>query len=580
MSNTTDLEEPTPASGEPNEPITALAKTGYTGTEKLLWGIVLAVVTFWLFAGTAGSVAPEIMNEINAGQTSPLIDASSMNLAVSITALFSGLFIVFFGGLADRFGRVRLALIGIVLGIIGSALLVFATGPAALALLLAGRAIQGLSAACVMPSTMALVKSYWDGPARQRAVSMWSIGSWGGSGLSAVFGGTVVQFVGWRGIFVASIVISVIAFFMILGTPEDKAATQTKHRFDVIGLLLFVVGTLGLMIVLLFGSSLGWLSIPVITSAVIAVIAYVIFVVWERRQANPFIDFTLFSNTTFTGATISNFLLNGTIGMLMVSQQLIQLAAQKPDGTNYTAFEAGLLTIGYAVFIIAFIRVGERLLQRFGPRKPMLWGTLIVSVAAILLMATNLLVSQYFVLAVIAYCLFGLGLAFYATPSTDAALSNLPADQSGAGSGIYKMASSLGSAIGAAVSLAVFSGLAGGGASVLGNVIQMEGRTDNVSLRLAGMMGIGVSLVFCLLALVSIVTTVPKGGGSRELGKSAESPAPEPHATLDEEKQSILDRLADLPLDELRQLEKQHLVNELADLPPEVLKDIVAKRHD
>src|SRR5690606_24098612 len=183
----------------------------------------------------------------------------------------------------------------------------------------------------------------------------------------------------------------------------------------------------------------------VMALAAVAAAAWVLFVIVERRASNPFIDFALFSNTIFTGATISTFLLNGTIGMLIVSQQLIQLAAEQDDGTPYSAWDAGLLTIGYGVAIIAFIRVGEKLLQRLGPRRPMIWGALIVAVACLLLMSTNLLISQYVIMAAIAYTLFGIGLAFYATPSTDAALSNLPADQAGSGAGIYKMASSLGS---------------------------------------------------------------------------------------------------------------------------------------
>ena len=74
-------------------------------------------------------------------------------------------------------------------------------------------------------------------------------------------------------------------------------------------------------------------------------------------------------------------------------------------------------------------------------------------------MPTNLLLGQYTILAVVAYTLFGLGLAFYATPSTDAALSNLPDDQAGSGSGIYKMASSLGASFGVAISAAIFTAL-------------------------------------------------------------------------------------------------------------------------
>ena len=552
-----------PAGNPPQE-------TGYRGTEKLLWGIVLAVVTFWLFAGTAATVAPNIMEDLGN------VDAAGMNLAVSITGLFSGLFMVLMGGLADKIGRVRITLLGIVLNAAGSLLLIFAAGGVALPLLLTGRAIQGLGAACIMPASMALVKAYWDGPARQRAVSMWSIGSWGGSGLAAIFGGTVVQFVGWRGIFIASIIISVLAFLMILGTPENRVeSTGPRKSFDAIGLVLFIAGTLGLMIVLLYGSKLGWGSAATLLLTALAVVSYALFFGWERKQANPFIDFALFKNTTFTGATISNFLVNGTIGMLIISQQVIQLAGHKADGSLYTAFDAGLLSLGYGVCIIAFIRIGEKLLQRFGPRKPMIWGCLITIVACGLLMTTHLLIGQYVLMAVIAYCLFGLGLAFYATPSTDAALSNLPASQAGSGSGIYKMASSLGGAIGTAISLAVFYGMQG---APVPDVIAMSGRTDNSSIRLAAMVALGVSLVFLLLAIVSITTTVPKGGGSATAGASAPSAAPAPQLAPDDERQEIIARLSELPLRDLQRLERQLLVDELSGLDTKALQALVEKQ--
>ncbi|MDY5147031.1 MFS transporter [Actinotignum timonense] len=552
-----------PAGNPPQE-------TGYRGTEKLLWGIVLAVVTFWLFAGTAATVAPNIMEDLGN------VDAAGMNLAVSITGLFSGLFMVLMGGLADKIGRVRITLLGIVLNAAGSLLLIFAAGGVALPLLLTGRAIQGLGAACIMPASMALVKAYWDGPARQRAVSMWSIGSWGGSGLAAIFGGTVVQFVGWRGIFIASIIISVLAFLMILGTPENRVeSTGPRKSFDAIGLVLFIAGTLGLMIVLLYGSKLGWGSAATLLLTALAVVSYALFFGWERKQANPFIDFALFKNITFTGATISNFLVNGTIGMLIISQQVIQLAGHKADGSLYTAFDAGLLSLGYGVCIIAFIRIGEKLLQRFGPRKPMIWGCLITIVACGLLMTTHLLIGQYVLMAVIAYCLFGLGLAFYATPSTDAALSNLPASQAGSGSGIYKMASSLGGAIGTAISLAVFYGLQG---APVPDVIAMSGRTDNSSIRLAAMVALGVSLVFLLLAIVSITTTVPKGGGSATAGASAPSAAPAPQLAPDDERQEIIARLSELPLRDLQRLERQLLVDELSGLDTKALQALVEKQ--
>ena len=471
----------------------------------------------------------------------------------------------------------NIALAGVGLNILGSALLVAATGALALPLLITGRALQGFATACIMPSTMALLKAYWDGPARQRAVSMWSIGSWGGSGLAAVFGGGVVASLGWRWILVISIAVSVLAFFLIVGTPENKPAAGQGGAFDYLGLILFVAGTLSVMVILIFGQGLGWASPTVIALGALAIASFFFFIRWERQRTNPFIDLSLFRNTTFTGATISNFLLNCTIGILIVSQQLLQLAGQKADGSAFTAWDAGVLTIGYGVFIIGFIRVGEKLLQRFGPRKPMVWGSLIVIVSIGLLMQTELLVGHYVVLAVIAYCLFGLGLAFYATPSTDAALSNLPGDKAGSGSGIYKMASSLGSAMGAAVSLAVFTAMAGTPSRLIGDVIEFQGRTDNLALRQAAMVALAINLIFVILAILSIVMTVPKGGGSRDLGEMAESPAPEPQLPPDEAKVEILRRLAALPLSKLELIEKQLTLQELAKLDTDVLEKLVEK---
>ncbi len=489
----------------------ATTSRGFRGNDKLLLGIVLGVLTFWMFAGTVGTVARSILTDINGAPidkvSNPLVTLDQMNLAVSITALFSGLFIVFMGGLADRIGRVRIALVGNGLGILGSILIILASGSAALPLLLSGRAIQGLSAACIMPATMALVKAYWDGEGRQRAVSMWSIGSWGGSGLAALFGGFIASTFNWRAIFYVSIVISVIAIALMWGTPESRVTGGSRRRFDVVGLAIFMVTVLALMIVLIFGRQLGWGSPLILGLAAVAIVGGIVFYLFERGKSSPFIDFSLFKNTTFTGATISNFVLNGTIGLLIVSQQMLQLA--RPE--LFDPWKAGLLTIGYAVAIIGFIRVGERLLRRFGPRKPMLWGASIVALSSLLLMPTNILVGPYTVLAVISYTLFGIGLAFYATPSTDAALSNLPPAEAGAGAGIYKMASSLGSAIGAALSLTIFSSFLGGGVTIVGELLHTQGIQTNAAIRQAGLITFLFNLVLALIAIISILTTIPKG---------------------------------------------------------------------
>src|ERR1044072_7815904 len=101
------------------------------------------------------------------------------------------------------------------------------------------------------------------------------------------------------------------------------------------------------------------------------------------------------------------------------------------------------------------------MLRGRGGRKPMLMGCAITATGILLTTFTFLLASQYMIVAFVGFTLFGVGLGFYATPSTDAALSNVPNEKAGAASGIYKMASSLGAAFGVALSAALFTSLSG-----------------------------------------------------------------------------------------------------------------------
>ena len=487
----------------------------YQGNDKLLAGLVLSIVSFWLFAISLGTVAPAVLLDLNGPYadeaaktwTSPVLSPTAMNLAVALTGLVSGLFIVLMGGLADRFGRVRLTMVGNGLNILGCALIVLAGGALATPMLITGRVVQGLSAACVMPATIALVKSYWDGPARQRAVSMWSIGSFGGAGLAAFIGGLTATQMSWRWIFVFSAIVSVVAMLLVRGTPESRVVTTGHRRFDSVGLALFLITFLAVMLLLTFGGkTVGWLSPTGLGLLLGFLVGLIAFVIVERGREYAFIDFGLFRNMNFTGAVAANFMLNCTLGTLIVSQQLLQI------GGNMVPLAAGALTLGYPLMVILFVRAGERLLQVHGPRKPMIWGALLVALAAALLMPTNLLLTQYRWLALIAYACFGLGLAFFATPAPDAALTSLPPEHAGSGMGIFKMASSLGGAIGTAVALSLFLGFSGSDAgNVVGYVVEMVGRQDNIAIRQAAMIAIGAMLLFALAAAVVAALAVPKG---------------------------------------------------------------------
>lgn len=476
--------------------------TTWQPTDKWLLGIVLAVINFWLFAQTLLNVIPGIRGQLG-------VEETLANLAVSITSLFSGIFIVVAGGLADRLGRARILYLGIWLSIAGSLLIALTPenlGGLTSAMLLGGRVVQGLSAACIMPASMALVKTYYEGKDRQRALSFWSIGSWGGSGFCALFGGLMAtSFLGWRSIFWISIVLSVLALFLLKGTPESKAEQNpdAPRRFDFTGLIFFILMLVSINVYISQGPNIGWLSLSGIALVAIFVVTGLLFLQIEVRSHNPFVNLKLFSNGTFTGATLSNFLLNGAAGTLIVSLGLVQVAA------GMSSLQSGLLTLGYLVAILATIRVGEKLLQRFGPKKPMLWGSMITGAGILMCSMTFLYIDQYIVLSVIGFTLFGIGLGFYATPSTDAALSNVPDSEVGSASGIYKMASSLGNAIGVAISAALYVA----GQAVDPALIQswglFIGRQDNVALRFGGAIGLLFNVLMVVIAIASIIVTVP-----------------------------------------------------------------------
>ena len=131
----------------------SLSEAQFVGTDRLLAGIVLSVLTFWLFAQSVINVVPAMKSSLD-------ISLETLTLAVSLSALFSGCFVVASGGLADKFGRMRMTTLGLILSIVGSAMLVLSQGPA---LFLAGRVLQGLSAACIMPATLALIKTWYEG---------------------------------------------------------------------------------------------------------------------------------------------------------------------------------------------------------------------------------------------------------------------------------------------------------------------------------------------------------------------------------------------------------------------------------
>lgn len=453
--------------------------TNYKGNDRLLFGMILGVATYWLFASSITAGVPPLTHDLG-------ISSSVVSTAVSITALICGVSIVTAGSIADKIGRVKVTQLGFILSIIGSLLCAIAQGAT---LLIAGRAIQGLSGAFIMPATLALINAYYPGEARPRAISFWSLASWGGSGVANFFGGAVVSALSWRWLFWLTVPVALIGMFLVKGTPESKITSGEKRNIDYFGILTLVLALLSLNLVVTRGRQIGWAS-PTILSLIAAfVVLFALFLFIERRNTAPLVDLSLFSSKGYNAAVISNFLLNMCAGCLFILMPYVQTAR------GLTSFQSGLLTIGYLVAIVSTIRVGEKVMIKTGSRLPMAIGTLMAAVGIFLMALTFLPNTIYFISTFIGLAIMGVGFGFYATPSTNTAVGNVPPEKAGSASGIYKMASSLGGSFGVAISGAVST------------AILMSNKTAQ---NLAAGWGFGVSVLAGTISLLAVLALVPK----------------------------------------------------------------------
>ncbi|CAH4027817.1 MULTISPECIES: MFS transporter [Enterobacteriaceae] len=458
--------------------------TVYQGNARLTLGIVLLVLTFWMFAQSMqAALIPIISKDFGIIDDPAKMDL--LNFAASITPLFSAACIVAAGGLADRFGRMRFAFIGVVLSVLGSVIVALSSG---VEMLIIGRGIQGISAACIMPSTIALMKTYFEGKRQATALTWWSVGSWGGSGFCAILVGVIEPSFGWQSIYWISAVVAIVGLLLMAGTPESKAE-PTDKKFDTQGTSIFIASLIALVLAVSKGRSWGYDDIRFLSTMVFAIIGLISFYFVEKRAPEKgiaqLVDFSLFRSRGYFGATLSNFLLNAIAGaMVIVNIYMIQ-------GRGLGTSDVATMTITYAIAVLALLPVGQKILFIFGGRLPMIIGTIITFSGVILMSLTSIEdLRLYKILVMTGYAMFGLGLGIYATPSTFTAVSSAPQEKAAVAAGIYKLASSLGGAIGVALSLAVYSAF------------------DDI--HKAGTAGLWLNVGFGILALISILFIIPR----------------------------------------------------------------------
>lgn len=412
----------------------------------IIIGIVLSILTYWLFAQTFLNLGPHLQETFNTTQ-------GIINLSISLTSLITGIFMVAAGTLSDRFGYVKFTFMGIILSIIGS-LLVIMTSNAGV--MLTGRVVQGFSAAMLMPATISILNHAFDGEQRRAALSWWSIGAFGGTGLASLFAGLISTYFFWQITFIISIIIAFVALYLLKDLRKIRFVKgRSNGRFDFIGLVLFTVSLAALSIFITQGDSWGWLSPISILLAVVTIITAVIFFKFENTQKTPFLDLSLFSNRAYTGVTFGNFLLNMSVGSIVV----FNVYTQRSMGM--TAFESGLVTLPYVILLLLLVRVGEKSIKMFGPKRALVTAPLLLLVGVIFFSFTFLDGWQYILIAAIGFAFFGAGVGLFATPALDTAVSSLPEDKTGVASAIFKMASTLGQGFGIAILISAYTILNG-----------------------------------------------------------------------------------------------------------------------
>jgi MFS transporter, DHA2 family, multidrug resistance protein len=354
--------------------------------------------------------------------------------------LTTAVFLLFGGALGDRFGRRRLFLIGVAIfgaGSFGCAL-VHSSGP-----LIAARAVMGFGAALLMPATLAIIASTFSGRRRARAIGIWA--GVGGIGAAAgpLLGGWLLQHFWWGSVFLINVPVAIAAFVGGVFALGESRASE-RPNLDPVGVVLSSLGLTALTYGFIVSSTDGWASTQVVVALVLAVVLLTVFILWDGRRSNPFLDLGLFRNRTFSsalGAVTAVFFV--MFGVSYLASQYIQFV----QGAD--PFEVGIRFIPSAAATILGSNLAARLAARFGLRTIMLVGMGLVTCG--LVAFSTLSVASGILPVTIAFVLVGFGMGLTIAPASNAIVGTLPPDKIGAGSGVRATVQLLGGAFGVAI---------------------------------------------------------------------------------------------------------------------------------
>ncbi|MFD8866859.1 DHA2 family efflux MFS transporter permease subunit [Streptomyces sp. NPDC059590] len=358
---------------------------------------------------------------------------------------FAGLLLLG-GALGDRYGRKGVLLAGLALFALSSGAVVWTDE---VTLVIGLRGLAGVGAALVMPMTLSIITHVFPPEERGRAVGIWSGVSFGSGLLAVLLAGGLLEAYSWRSVFLTNAVLAALALAVAAAiTPASK---QTESaRLDVVGALLSVIGIGALVFGIVEGPELGWSDGSVITGFALGAVGLAAFVGWELRTAHPLLDVRVFrlpgvsaGSLIITAESIAMF------GFFFLGLQYLQQIL------GYSPIRSGLALVSMALGAILFSPVAPGFAKRYGMRAVMGLGMALIAAGLGVLAATVDGGGLWPFLA--STTLLGAGIAFAATPATEAIVAALPPEKQGVASALNDLTRELGGVLGIAVLGSVFN---------------------------------------------------------------------------------------------------------------------------
>jgi EmrB/QacA subfamily drug resistance transporter len=336
--------------------------------------------------------------------------------------------LLFGGALGDRFGRRNILILGVALFAAASAACAFAPS---LILLLSARSLQGMGAAILMPTSLAILGSSFSSEAKGRAVGTWAAAGAIAGAIGPVVGGWLIDGVGWRSIFLLNLPIA-LGSIVLTGAFIHNRVGEGHSTLDLSGALLATTG-LG---ALTWGLTLGtgpqaWSTDVVIALATGSSLLLAFLWVESRKGDQAMMPLALFASRSFVGITLLTLMLYGALAGLLVLVPYVLIQA-----AGYSGLAAGAALLPLPLVIATTSPIMGTLAGRIGPRIPLTTGPLVVAAGFLLATRIGISGSSYWTTFLPVIVIISLGMAGAVAPLTTAVLTSVDARHTGSASGL------------------------------------------------------------------------------------------------------------------------------------------------